>query len=132
MLWMLDTTICSYILRERPPQVKVKFEEVGADHLAISSVVLAELYYGAARHEKHIAIRREIDDFASRLTVQPWDEHAAHHYGEIRAALERNGQPIGAMDMMIAAHARSLRATVVTNNLRHFQRVPDLLVDNWA
>ncbi|WP_429885131.1 type II toxin-antitoxin system tRNA(fMet)-specific endonuclease VapC [Geoalkalibacter halelectricus] len=132
MLWMLDTNICSYILRERPLQVKEHFEEVGPDHLAISSTVLAELYYGAARHPKHAVIRREIDDFASRLTIIPWDEHAAHHYGDIRATLEKNGCPIGAMDLMIAAHARSLDATLVSNNLKHFQNVPDLLLENWA
>lgn len=132
MLYMLDTNICSYILKNHPASVKAHFDEVGSDALAISAVVLAELFYGAARHQKGIAIRREIDDFSSRLSVIPWDETAADHYGAIRAALEKNGTPIGAMDMMIAAHARSLGATLVSNNTRHFEKVPGLSIANWA
>jgi tRNA(fMet)-specific endonuclease VapC len=89
MLHMLDTNICSYILKNRPPSVKAHFDEVGNEALAISTVVLAELYYGAARHPKAVVIRRETDDFATRLSVIPRDESAANHYGAIRAALER-------------------------------------------
>lgn len=132
MLHMLDTNICSYILKNRPPSVKAHFDEVGNDALAISTVVLAELYYGAARHPKSVVIRREIDDFAGRLSVVPWDESAANHYGAIRAALEKNGTNIGAMDMLIAAHARSLDAILVSNNTRHFEKVPGLLIANWV
>ncbi|OPY64959.1 MAG: tRNA(fMet)-specific endonuclease VapC [Syntrophorhabdaceae bacterium PtaU1.Bin034] len=132
MIYMLDTNICSYILKNHPSTVKARFDEVGADALAISTVVLAELYYGAARHQKSAVIRREIDDFASRLAVIPWDEQAADHYGIIRAALEKQGTPVGAMDMMIAAHARSLMATLVSNNVRHFEFVPELLLVNWV
>ncbi|HEX2770666.1 MAG TPA: type II toxin-antitoxin system VapC family toxin [Geobacteraceae bacterium] len=132
MLYMLDTNICSYILKKRPPSVKAHFDAVGNEALAISTVVLAELYYGAARHPKAVVIRREIDDFAARLSVIPWDESAANHYGAIRAALEKNGTIIGAMDMMIAAHARSLDAILVSNNTRHFEKVPDLLIANWV
>ena len=132
MLYLLDTNICSYILKRRPETVKRRFEEVGPEHLGLSSVVLAELYYGAARHPQGMAIRREIDDFVSRLTLFSWDEIAADHYGEIRATLEKNGTPIGAMDMMIAAHARSLDAVLVTNNARHFQKVPDLSWVDWV
>jgi tRNA(fMet)-specific endonuclease VapC len=106
MRYMLDTSICSYVLRSRPPSVKARFDEVGGAALAISSVVLAELLYGAARHPKAAAIRREIADLASRLAVLPWDEAAAEEYGVLRAALEKAGRPIGAMDMMIAAHAQ--------------------------
>jgi tRNA(fMet)-specific endonuclease VapC len=132
MLYMLDTNICSYILKNRPPSVKVQFDEVGSDNLAISTVVLAELYYGAARHPKCVSIRHEIDDFSSRLAVIPWDEAAADHYGVIRTELEKSGSPIGAMDMLIAAHARSLNATLVSNNIRHFEKVPGLLMGNWV
>jgi tRNA(fMet)-specific endonuclease VapC len=132
MRYLLDTNICSYILKNRPASVKRKFEEVGAEHLCISSVVLAELYYGAARHPKSVIIRKEIDDFVSRLLVVAWDEQAANHYGAIRAALEKAGRPVGAMDMLIAAHARSMGATLVTNNLREFERIDGLVVQNWA
>lgn len=132
MRYLLDTNICSYILKNRPALVKQKFDEVGAEHLCISSVVLAELYYGAARHPKSVIIRKEIDDFVSRLVVFAWDEHAANHYGAIRAALEKAGTPVGAMDMLIAAHALSMGATLVTNNLREFERINGLLVQNWV
>jgi tRNA(fMet)-specific endonuclease VapC len=124
--------LCSYVLRKRPPSVKVRFDRAGADNLAISSVVLAELYYGAARHPKGADIRSEVDDFASRLRVIPWDEAAADRYGLLRAALERSGTPIGCMDMLIAAHALSLDATLVSYNARHFENVPGLKLENWS
>ena len=132
MRYMLDTNICSYVLRSRPASVKERFDEAGPAALAVSTVVLAELLYGAARHDRAAAIRREIADLTSRLNVVPWDEEAADHYGDIRATLERNGKPLGAMDMMIAAHARSLGATLVSNDVRHFDRVEGLLTANWA
>ena len=112
--------------------MKARFDEVGAGTLAISTVVLAELLYGAARHGAAAIIRREIDDFVSRLNVRSWDERAADHYGDIRATLEHRGTPLGAMDMMIAAHARSLGATLVSNDIRHFDHVDGLLTENWA
>ena len=132
MRYMLDTSICSYVLRSRPPSVKARFEKTGPGALAVSTVVLAELLYGAARHPKAVAIRREIADLVSRLTVIPWDEAAAEHYGALRAALEKAGTPLGAMDMMIAAHARSVGATLVSNDVRHFDRVEGLRVANWV
>lgn len=132
MRYLLDTNICSYILKSRPASVKAKFDQVGSEHLCISAIVLAELYYGAARHPKSVIIRKEIDDFVSRLVVVPWDEQAANHYGAIRATLEKAGTPIGAMDMLIAAHARSMGATLVTNNLREFVRITGLVVQDWV
>jgi tRNA(fMet)-specific endonuclease VapC len=131
MLYMLDTNICSYILKNHPASVRTHFNKVGADALSISTVVLAELYYGAARHPKCVAIRKEIDNFTSRLALIAWDEAAAEQYGLIRSFLEKQGTPIGAMDMMIAAHARSLKATLVSNNARHFEKIPGLLLANW-
>ena len=99
MRYMLDTNICSYILKSRPLSVKAHFDQVGTRDLCISTVVLAELYYGAARHQQGPSIRKEIDEFVSRLAVILWDETAADHYGQIRAALEKDGTPIGAMDI---------------------------------
>lgn len=132
MLYMLDTCICSYVLRKRPPSVKARFEGVSPGALCISAVTLAELYYGAARHPKGEAIRTEIDDFSARLSVVALDAAAADHYGSIRTALEKRGSPIGAMDMLIAAHARSMRAVLVTNDIRHFTRIPGLKVEDWS
>ena len=130
-MWMLDTNICSYILRKHPLVVKSHLEKVGPENASLSSIVLAELYYGASRHPKSVEIRSDIDDFVGRLWVFPWDRAAADQYGDIRSHLERQGTPIGAMDMLIAAHARSLDAVLVTNNLRHFDQVPGLRVEDW-
>ena len=132
MRYMLDTNICSYILKNHPAAVKQKFEEAGTENICISSIVLAELYYGAAKHPKGVVIRREINDFVSRLVVLPWDEVAADHYGAIRAALEKAGTLVGAMDMLIAAHAKSCGATLVSNNLREFDRIKGLKSANWT
>jgi tRNA(fMet)-specific endonuclease VapC len=132
MRYMLDTTICSYVLRSRPLSVKARFDELEPDALAVSAVVLAELHYGAARHPNVEAIRHEIDDFVARLAVLSWDEAAAEDYGDIRATLERNGAPLGAMDMMIAAHARSQGATLVSNDAGLFDRVEGLVIANWV
>jgi tRNA(fMet)-specific endonuclease VapC len=132
MHYQLDTNICSYILRHHPLEVKQHFDEVGSDAICLSTIVLAELYFGAARHPKGQVIRREIDDFTSRLTVLAWDDLAAEQYGAIRAELERAGTPVGAMDMLIAAHARSRKATLVTSNRREFDRIEGLNVVDWV
>jgi tRNA(fMet)-specific endonuclease VapC len=131
-MWMLDTSICSYVLRRHPWPVKARFDAVGAGNLGLSPVVLAGLYFGAAKHPQGQRIRTDIDDFAARLVILPWDQSAAHHYGELRAHLERQGAPIGNMDLMIAAHALSLGAVLVSDNIRHFEKVPGLALENWV
>jgi len=132
MRYMLDTSICSYVLRSRPPSLKARFDEAGPGALTISTVVLAELLYGSARHPSAAAIRREIGDLTCRLDVVSWDEAAAEHHGAIRATLEKRGTLLGAMDMLIAAHARSRGATLVSNDVRHFDRAEGLLVAKWV
>jgi tRNA(fMet)-specific endonuclease VapC len=131
MLWMLDTNICSYVLKAHPASVKERLDRAGAENVAVSCVVLAELYFGAARHPRGAEIRVDIDDFVAPLSVVAWDKSAAEHYGEIRAYVEAQGLPLGAMDLMIAAHARSVGAVLVTNNTKHFRRVPRLKLENW-
>jgi len=131
-MWMLDTDTCSYILRRHPEAVALKFKRAEPGAIGISSVVLAELYYGADLLPNRAALRKNIQDFARGLVALSWDFAAADHYGDIRAELEHLGRPIGAMDMMIAAQARSLNATLVTNNTKHFLRVPRLKVENWT
>ena len=131
-MWMLDTNICSYVLRRHPLTVKAHFDQVGSPHLAISTIVLAELLFGAARHPaKGLEIRQDIDDMTNRLAVIPWSARAADEYSRLRTFLERRGTPIGSMDMMIAAHALAENAVLVTHNLREFQRVPNLQLENW-
>lgn len=132
ILYMLDTDICSYIIRERPLQVLEHFKQVEMEQLCISVVTYAELIYGVEHSSSKKVNRVVIDDFVQHLTIVPWDEEAAEHYGNIRAYLQTEGKIIGSMDMMIAAHARSRRMTLVTNNDKHFKRVPKLTVENWA
>jgi tRNA(fMet)-specific endonuclease VapC len=129
---MLDTDICSYIIREKPIKVFERFETLEMDQLCISVVTYAELIYGVEHSSSKKINRSIVDDFANHLNIIAWDKSAAEHYGKIRAFLQAGGNIIGAMDMMIAAHAVSQRMILVTNNEKHFKRVPKLNVENWA
>ncbi|WP_342745175.1 type II toxin-antitoxin system tRNA(fMet)-specific endonuclease VapC [Thioalkalivibrio denitrificans] len=131
MRYMLDTNICIHTLRHRPPRVRDAFNR-HSEHLAVSSVVLSELLYGAEKSSRPDHNLKMVEHFAARLDVLPYDDRAASHYGQIRAVLERQGMVIGPYDLMIAAHARSLGLTLVTNNEREFRRVDGLLVENWV
>ncbi len=130
--FMLDTDISRYILRDRPAVVGDRLRRVRGADICVSVITEAELQYGVRLAGGENALQREVDDFLRRLDVLLWDSAAAAEYAEIRSDLERRGSPIGNMDLMIAAHARSLGATVVTNNERHFRRVSGLRVENWA
>ena len=131
-MYMLDTNICSHILRARPASVLRKFLRHETDGLAVSEIVAAELFYGAERAgpSRAESIREEIHEFLSRLEVLPWQGRL--HYVRVRHHLESIGKPIGNNDLLIATHALTLGATLVTNNLREFARVPQLVVENWA
>ena len=131
-MWMLDTNICSYVLRRHPLTVKAHFDQAGPGQLAISTIALAELLFGAARHPtRSVEIRQDIDDMVRRLVVMPWSAQAADEYSRLRTLLQRQGTPIGNMDLLIAAHALAENAVLVTNNLREFGRVPNLRLENW-
>ena len=132
ILYMLDTDICSYIMRERPLHVLEHFKNVAMDQVHISVVTYAELIYGVEHSSSKKINRPIIDDFVLHLSILSWDQEAAEHYGKIRAFLRAEGSIIGSMDMMIAAHAISREMTLVTNNDKHFTRVPQLKVENWA
>ena len=129
---MLDTNICIYILKNLPPQVKERLKS--EQKISISSVVYAELCFGIERSPIAIRAQRKeaLLQFVSLLEIVAWDEAAATHYAEIRADLYEKGTPIGNMDMLIAAHARSLGATLVSNNLKEFERVERLKLENWV
>ncbi|WP_087720498.1 type II toxin-antitoxin system tRNA(fMet)-specific endonuclease VapC [Salinicola salarius] len=129
--YLLDTNICIYVIKNRPLFLRETFN-ANVARLCISSVTLAELIYGAEKSAKPAHNLSVVENFAARLTVLDFDDAAASHFGEIRAGLERSGTPIGAYDLMIAAHARSRGLTVVTNNEREFDRVPGLVVVNWS
>lgn len=129
--YLLDTNIVIYVIKRRPIEVMATFNQ-NASRMAISSVTLAELIHGAEKSSQTAQNHTVIEDFCSRLEVLPYTPKAAQHYGSIRAALEKAGQPIGVNDLHIAAHARSEGLVLVTNNLREFERVPALQLENWV
>lgn len=128
--YLLDTNLCIRVLRDRPPQVRERFN-LEADSLCISTIVLTELLHGAAKSDRPDHNRTEVERFASRLDVLAFDDAAADHAAEIRATLERQGQPIGGYDLLIAGHARSRGLTVITGNLSEFRRVEGLRCEDW-
>ena len=103
--YLLDTNIASYVIKGNIPAVRRRIVQVPMAQLAISAVTEGELRYGTARRPDAARLRTIVDEFLLRMTILPWDSEAAQHYGQIRAALEREGQPMGNLDMMIAAHA---------------------------
>lgn len=128
---LLDTNICIYIINVRPPKVLAHFHRYQLGDIGVSSVVAAELAYGVAK-SRSARNRAALEMFLAPLDILPFDDSAVWVYGELRADLERQGMSIGSLDTMIAAHALSLEATLVTNNVREFVRVPRLRLDNWA
>ncbi len=129
--YLLDTNIVIYVLKRRPIEVLQIFNQ-HAQHMAISAITLAELLHGAEKSEKPTQNLAVIEDFCSRLDVLPYSAKAAQHYGMIRASLEKIGEPIGVNDLHIAAHARAEGLVLVTNNLKEFNKVPALQLENWV
>ena len=128
--YMLDTSLCIRVLRDRPAGLRARFNEA-ADTLAISTVVLYELLFGVERSARPDHNRREVERLTARLEVLPFDASAAAHAAEIRASLAAKGRTIGAYDLQIAGHARSRGLIVVTGNLREFGRVDGLRCEDW-
>jgi len=129
--YLLDTNIVIYVIKKRPVEALEIFNRQHG-RMAISSITLAELVHGAEKSSDVSRNMAVVEDFVSRLVVLAYDDKAAWQYGSIRASLEKIGQPIGVNDLHIAAHARSNGLTLVTNNLREFERVPGLLLENWV
>lgn len=128
--YLLDTNIVIYVIKRRPAEVRHTFNQ-NTGRMAISSITLAELLHGAEKSSRMADNLRAIEDFTSRLEVLAYTPKAAQHYGSMRAALEKMGTPIGINDLHIAAHARSEGLVLVTNNVREFERVPALEIENW-
>jgi tRNA(fMet)-specific endonuclease VapC len=129
--YLLDTNIVMYVIKRRPIEVLGLFNE-NAGRMAMSAITLSELYHGAEKSAKVSQNLEVIEEFSSLLEVLPYTGKASAHYGSIRSALEKAGQPIGVNDLHIAAHARSEGLVVVTNNVSEFARVPGLMVENWV
>jgi tRNA(fMet)-specific endonuclease VapC len=129
--YMLDTNICIYVIKNRPPALRERFNSL-ADHLCVSSITLGELIYGAEKSSRPVEKLAVVEQFAARLAVLPFADKAAAHYGNIRAHLERAGRPAGAHDMMLGGHARSEGLVMVTTNVRGFERMDGLRIENWV
>ncbi len=129
---LLDTNICIYLIKQKPAEVLQKFVTYNVGDVGVSSITVAELQYGAQKSQRPADNEHALEQFVAPLMVLDFDYEAAKTYGRIRAVLERQGTPIGALDMLIAAHALSLDVTLVTNNEREFARVPGLTIDNWV
>jgi tRNA(fMet)-specific endonuclease VapC len=130
MRFLLDTNIVSDLVRHPRGKIADRISEMGEDDVCTSIVVAAELRYGAAKRNSS-RLTSQLEAVLGALEVLALEEPADAMYGLIRANLERAGQPIGANDLLIAAHALALDLTVVTNNEREFSRIEDLRVENW-
>lgn len=132
MRYMLDTNICIYIMKRHPPEVRRHLSGVPIGEVVLSSIVLAELWHGVRKSRRKEHNTAALTDFLAFCEVYDWPCEAAPIYGDIRSALEHQGRIIGGNDLLIAAHALYLGAMLVTNNGRELERVPGLVVENWA
>lgn len=137
MAWLLDTNTCIYLLTGNQPDyqrnILARLDALPRNERPlISSVVLSELQYGVRKSRWRKANQTLLDEFMLDFDVSDYDASAAVFYGELRTDLEKRGKPIGPMDMMIAAHALSLEATLVTHNTREFAQVKGLRLENWT
>ena len=132
MSYMLDTNICVYAIKNRPASVLRRLRANMERGLCISAITLGELRHGVENSASPAKNGQALLQFLSILEVLPFGDDAASEYGRIRAFLQKRGIPIGPLDTLIAAHAKSEDMTLVTNNVREFMRVPDLNIENWA
>ena len=130
--YMLDTNICIYIVKHRPPEVRRHFERLKPGQLIMSAVTFGELCYGVNKSVQRTQALAQLEEFIQDVPVQELDSHAAEAYGEVRAMLEKQGRLIGNNDLWIGAHALALNLTLVTNNERKFARIPGLSTENWT
>jgi tRNA(fMet)-specific endonuclease VapC len=132
MSYLLDTNICIYLIRKSPPAVLKQVQSRQPGEIAISTITLAELEYGIARSSYPDRNRVALMEFVLPFAILDFDQRASAEYGPIRSQLEVKGKPIGPMDLLLAAQAKSRGLVLVTNNEREFQRVEGLRVENWA
>jgi tRNA(fMet)-specific endonuclease VapC len=132
MKYLLDTNICIYIIKKKPLSVIKKLSKCKINDIGISSITMSELTYGVEKSQYQDQNRLALLEFLTMIDIYEYNSQAAHEYGVIRAELEKKGTIIGAMDLLIAAHATALNVTLVTNNVKEFKRIAGLKVANWV
>lgn len=132
MEYLLDTNICIYIIKKKPAEVFGKFKNLTIGDVGISSITLAELQYGIEKSSNPEKNRDALEKFLTPIEIIDYGYEATFEYGKIRAELEKKGVPIGPLDMLIASHAKSLDVILVTNNVREFERIAGLRIENWT
>ena len=132
MRYLLDTNICIFLINRHSKNIQERFRKVSVELVAVSSVTTSELRYGVGKSAKQKQNSSALEKFLLPLSVLPYDDAASKQYGTLRSYLEREGKSIGAMDMMIAAHALSLDLIIVTNNTKEFSRVPGIRIEDWS
>jgi len=129
--YMLDTDACIALIKNRPEAMRRRLSCLSPEEVGISSIVAAELWFGVAHSQKKKQNEAALKDFLDYTSLMNWPCEASPLYGKIRSGLQKQGTPIGAMDLLIASHALFLKAVLVTNNTREFERVPQLKIENW-
>lgn len=132
MDYILDTNICIYIIKRKPQSVFSRLNEIPSKRIFISALTVAELEYGVRKSSRPEKNQIALTDFLEPFAILDFDSKAAIEYGTIRYDLEKRGLPIGSLDLLIAAHAKSLKLIIVTNNEREFSRIANLTVENWV
>ncbi|PIE74425.1 MAG: VapC toxin family PIN domain ribonuclease [Deltaproteobacteria bacterium] len=131
-MYLIDTNICIYIMNNRPQEVIQKCRSIEVGNIYISSITTSELCYGVSKSQKVEENTKRLEEFLKPFIITPYSEEASYFYGKIRAKLENQGNIIGPLDMLIAAHALSKNLTLVTNNIKEFSRIKTLKVENWV
>ncbi len=132
MKYMLDTDTCIYIIKQKPVDVIDRFRRLQISQVSVSSITLSELEYGVIKSSKPAQNHLALAQFLAPMEILPYGDEAAQHYGKLRVYLEKHGTPIGSLDMLIAAHALSTGCILITNNVKEFERVPNLKINNWV
>ncbi len=131
MKYMLDTNMCIYLIKKKPPEVYNTFKKIKISDIGISVITLNEIEYGIAQSSNVKKNRIAFAKFLAPLDVYNYDDTCSPIYGELRTYLERKGTPIGSLDLLIASHALALDCILVSNNISEFTRVPKLKFENW-
>jgi tRNA(fMet)-specific endonuclease VapC len=132
MLYILDTNICIYTSKRTHPNVNARFNRLGPGEVGMSIVTYGELRFGAQKSDRPQESLRKLQLLLEVIPVLSMESGTAEHYGRLRFQLERQGKPIGNNDLWIASHCLDLGLTLVTNNVREFERIPDLAIENWT